>query len=203
MNKLRDKNVIIIVSIFLILISMWMLNHPYKGIFHDSKLYTLQALSHIEPEIFRNDLFLRNDSQDNYTVFSPLYAYLIKLTNVSAANIILFIIGHILWFFSAYLIAGLLNKGPLKFIALALAVAMPSYYGAKFIFSYGEPFLTPRIFSEAFVLFSIFFALKNRFILCAILLVMGFLMHPIVALSGFIFLGLPTLLCINQTTFCS
>jgi len=164
-----------------------MLNHPYKGMFHDAKLYTLQALSHIEPEIFRNDLFLRNDSQDNYTVFSPLYAYLIKLTNVSAANIMLFIIGHILWFFSAYLVAGLLNKGPLKFIALALAVAMPSYYGAKFIFSYGEPFLTPRIFSEAFVLFSIFFALKNRFILCAILLVMGFLMHPLVALSGFIF----------------
>jgi hypothetical protein len=43
----------------------------------------------MKPEIFNNDLSLRYDSQDNYTVFSDLYVYLIKLTNLSAGNIIL------------------------------------------------------------------------------------------------------------------
>ena len=187
MNKPRYENSIIIISIFLTLISIWILSHPYKGIVHDSKLYTLQAMSHIKPEIFKHDLFLRFDSQENYSVFSYPYAFIIRLTNPITANIILFILGHILWFVSAWLLAGIFNKGLLKFISFAFAIAMPSFYGAKHLLSFGEPFLTPRIFAEALVLFSICFGLKRRFALCAIMLVMSFLLHPIMACTGAIF----------------
>ncbi|MBN1380398.1 MAG: hypothetical protein JXA41_01860 [Deltaproteobacteria bacterium] len=187
MNTFKIDRFTIFLSIILILISLWILNHPYKGLVHDARLYAVQALSHIEPSHFYNELFLSDGSQDNYTIFSDLYVHVINLTNFSNANMILLIIGHILWFFSAYLLAGLLNRGPLKFIAMALVVAMPSFYGAKFVFSYGEPFLTPRIYAESFVLFSIFFALKNRFALSAVSLLVSILMHPIMALTGITF----------------
>jgi len=116
MNKPRYENSIIIISIFLTLISIWILSHPYKGIVHDSKLYTLQAMSHIKPEIFKHDLFLRFDSQENYSVFSYPYAFIIRLTNPITANIILFILGHILWFVSAWLLLSLLLSRCLPFM---------------------------------------------------------------------------------------
>ncbi|MBN1380399.1 MAG: hypothetical protein JXA41_01865 [Deltaproteobacteria bacterium] len=187
MNKIKFENNLIILSIFLILMAMWILNHPYKGLVHDARLYAIQALSHLEPDVFKNDIFLRYDSQDNYTIFSNIYVSVIKLTNLADANLILFIIGHILWFVSAWLLASLLNSGALKYFAVALVAAMPAYYGGRFIFSYGEPFLTPRIYAEALVLFSIYFALKNRFVLCGLMLLLGFLFHPIMALTGVIF----------------
>lgn len=187
MNKVKHENFFIIISIFLTLISIWILSHPYRGIVHDSTLYTFQAMSHIKPEIFKNDLFLRYDSQENYTVFSYLYVGIIKLTDPATANIILFILGHVLWFVSAYLLAGIFNKRVLKFISFVFAIVMPAFYGAKHIFSFGEPFLTPRIFAEAFVLFSIFFVLKRKFALSAVTLAMSFLLHPIMACTGAIF----------------
>lgn len=185
MNEVRHENFFIIISILLTLISIWILSHPYRGIVYDAKFYTLQSLSHIKPEIFKNDLFLRYDNQDNYTVFSYLYVFIIKLTNPATANIILFLLSHVLWFASAYLLAGIFNKGVLKFLSFAFAIAMPAFYGPWHSFSFGgEPFLTPRIFAEAFVLFSIFFVLKKRFALCAVMLAMSFLLHPIMACTG-------------------
>lgn len=188
MTQTKVKNSIFTFSFFMILASLWMLNHPYEGLTHDARLYSIQALSHLSLEIFKNDLFLKYDSQENYTIFSHIYAYVIKSSNLFVANVALFITGHVLWFLSVWLAAAALYNGKLRYIALALAAAMPAYYGAKYIFSYGEPFLTPRIYAEAFVLMAIYFFLKNRTIWTGASLLLGFLMHPIMAVTGTIFL---------------
>ena len=50
---------------------------PYRGLFHDARLYAAQLKEHLEPGSMRADLYLRYGSQDSYSVFSlvllPLY----------------------------------------------------------------------------------------------------------------------------------
>ena len=38
--------------------AIWIAFHPYQGIFHDTRLYTIQALSHLEPTRYSDDLSL-------------------------------------------------------------------------------------------------------------------------------------------------
>lgn len=188
MKKIKIDKYLICISIFIILISIWILNHPYKGIVHDSRLYTLQAISHINPEIFKNDLFLKYESQENYSVFSYIYSLIIKFSTPATANIFLFILGHVFWFVAAYLLVCTLMRGALKYISFVFIIAMPAFYGPQNIFSFGEPFLTPRLFAEAFVLFSIYFILKEKFALSGFILAISFILHPIVACTGAMFI---------------
>ena len=56
---------------------------------------TLQALAHLKPDLLSNDIFLRFGSQDNYTLFSPLYAAVISLLGVEpAASLLTFCRSH-------------------------------------------------------------------------------------------------------------
>ena len=57
----------------LLALATWALSHRYLGLFHDARLYTLQALARLHPALSA-DVFLRFGSQDRFTIFSPLYA---------------------------------------------------------------------------------------------------------------------------------
>jgi hypothetical protein len=184
MRKANRKAYIFPISISLILISIWLFSHPYRGIVHDARLYGLQALSHIHPHIFQDDLFLKYVSQENYTLFSRLYVLVIHLTDFSTANLLLFVLAHVLWFGSAYLLCSLFYRGSLKLFSFAFVAMMPAFYSPHQIFSFGESFLTPRLFAEAFVLLSIYFALRDKPLPCAVALLLAFLTHPIVAGTG-------------------
>lgn len=63
--------------VVLLLAGLWLWAHPYRGLTHDAILYSAQALSHLYPEIFRSDIFFVYGSQDDYTLFSRIYAFLI------------------------------------------------------------------------------------------------------------------------------
>jgi hypothetical protein len=70
---------------------------PYSGIWHDATLYTGQALRLLQPENFSADLFFLHSSQDDYTLFTNIYAYIIDLSGVEQAAITLLLIGQVLW----------------------------------------------------------------------------------------------------------
>jgi hypothetical protein len=181
MTKTRTADYIIPISIILILGSIWLFSHPYMGITHDARLYGLQALSHIYPAIFQNDIFLKYASQENYTVFTKIFVFVIHLTGFSTANILLFAIGHLLWFVSVYLLCSLFYRGPSRFLSFAFVAMMPAYFSSNQIFSFGESFLTPRLFAEAFVLFSIYFVVRGKLLFCTFSLFVTLLIHPIIA----------------------
>ena len=44
-------------SLVLGLLTCWFITHPYFGIRHDGLLYAVQALSHLYPKAFENDIF--------------------------------------------------------------------------------------------------------------------------------------------------
>ena len=167
---------------------IWVLFFPYAGIAHDAQLYTLQALSHVSPELYQNDIFLRFGSQDKFTLFSPIYAALIELFGIAWAGALLTLIGHGLFISAVFLLANKIMPYGIAVFAVGLILTISSSYGAERIFYYIELFVTPRMLSEAFVLFSVAAWLDKKNIVATAFLLVSALLHPLMAMAGLLFL---------------
>src|ERR1700688_368975 len=66
-------------------LATWALSHSYLGIFHDARLYVLQALAHLNSGPLLRDAFLRFGSQDDFTIFSPIYSSASRLIGIENA----------------------------------------------------------------------------------------------------------------------
>lgn len=165
------------------ILTLWFVTRPYGGIWHDSQLYTAQALRHIQPDSFVHDLFFLYGSQDDYTLFSPLYAQAIRWLGIDQAALILTLSGKALWLTGAFLLARRLLPAPLHWLGLGLVIVLNDYYG-YYIFSYGESFLTPRLYAEGLAMMSLALLVGGRIGLAAGLLVAALLLHPLNALMG-------------------
>lgn len=175
-------------SLWAVIFFIWVLFFPYAGIAHDAQLYTLQALSHVAPELYQNDIFLRFGSQDRFTLFSPVYATLIELFGVEWAGAFLTLIGHCLFIGAVFSIASKIAPYSIAVFAVGLILTISSSYGAERIFHYIELFVTPRMLSEAFVLFSVAAWLNKKNIVAAMLLLLAALLHPLMAMAGLVLL---------------
>lgn len=164
---------------------LWLATRPYYGIVHDSRLYTLLALAAADPGRFASDLFLAFGSQDRFTVFSYVYEPVLVWLGPSHAAIVLTLTAHLIWLCGAYWLAwALLRDSRRALLAVAGLVALPSFYGALLTFSFGEPFLTPRLFAEALTMAALGLMLQGRtgFAVLAAMLACAF--HPVMALPG-------------------
>jgi hypothetical protein len=174
----------------LVILAIWILQHPYGGIdYNDSTLYTLLALARLNPQLLSDDVFLRFGSQDTYTVFSPLFAAAIKLLDLEPAAALLSLAGQILFFGCGWLLARRVMPARQAALAVGLLVALPSSYGVGSIFNYVESFLTSRQMSEALVLAAVSSTLARRPLMTAVCLLAAMLLHPIMALAGFVMLA--------------
>lgn len=173
-----------------LLLAIWLFAHPWEGIRHDAQFYALQALSHFRPEAYRSDLFFFAASQDDFTLFSPIYAALISLLGLNAAAITLLIAGYVLWIGSAaWLLRRLLHGFPL-WLGLALLFAMPRGYGGYGDqLRFAEPFLTPRLIAEGLTLLSLAMVLRGKPLAALAAMAAAFSMHPLMALAGAGFVG--------------
>jgi len=169
--------------------TMLLLLHPYAGIVHDARLYTLQALSYLHPNLYGDDVFVRFGSQDNYTVFSPLYGLAISLFGVEPAASLLTLAAIGLFLLAAWLTARILMPPTQAAVALLLVLIVPSYYGPSRIFYFLETFVTPRQLAEALTLFGIAAWLSNRRLIALILAFGSMVIHPIIGLAGITFLA--------------
>src|ERR1700730_7360281 len=85
-------------SLALMLVTLWLLMRGYSGLTGDGQIYAFQALARIHPHL-TTDLYLQNISQDQFTIFSPLYAWFIGLLGLENAARLLTI------FFTVWLLA--------------------------------------------------------------------------------------------------
>ena len=182
------KNRIHVIVGMLALFTLWLLGHPYAGLYHDARLYAVQALYHLHLHIFEHDLFFHYGSQDQYSIFSLLYAQAITLFGLNGAVLFLTFAGQLLWFASAAFLLSSLSSGFVYWLALVLITVLPGFYGSEHIVSYGEPFLTPRLYAEATVLTGIGFAVKGRWCLAVMLSFFALALHPLMALPVFLIL---------------
>lgn len=175
--------------LLLLWIATWSLSHGYDGIRHDGRLYTLQALAHARPEPLSHDVFLSFGSQDQYSVFSPLYAAVIRLVGIEHAAAILTLISQLALLVGALLLARRVASPTPALLGLSVLVAIPGMYGSFSVFRCLESFVTPRMGSEALVLCSLAAALGARKRLALTLVALATLLHPVMAAAGLVALA--------------
>ncbi len=171
----------------LMLLAAWLFTRPWEGLWHDGQLYAAQALHHLHPANFRHDLYFLFGSQDAYTLFSPLYAAAIRAFGLQAGALLLHTAGAVLWMGGAALLVSALLQGMQRWLALALLLLLPTSYDPVSLISLAEPFLTPRLFAEAFGMLTLAFVVRGQWRWSVPLLLMAFLMHPLMALGVALF----------------
>ena len=184
-NELRLTTAIVL---GLGLLALFLYAHPYGGMHADAEVYALQALSRLYPESLRGDMFFRFGSQDSYTVFPPLHAWLIGLLGLDQSAWLLSRAFLIALAAGALLLARACMQRQQAWLALALFILIPGAYGPHNVFAYGENVLTPRTLAEALSLLSLWLALSARWRASLATLAVALLLHPIMAL--------PALLCV-------
>lgn len=167
-----------------LLAAAWLVLRGYRGIDHDALLYTAEALHVLHPNIFERDLFFVFGSQGDFTLFPTVYAFFIKLMGgIEPAAFWLTFAGKVMWALAAWALCRSLLRGPLSLLAaLFLLVLGDPYYDVYDIFSFAEPFVTPRIFAEAACMAAIAAYGGQRLITAFAFLCLGAVMHPLMAL---------------------
>lgn len=107
------------------------------------------------------------------------------MTGPSLAHLIGSLLGAVLWLSALAFFATAAFAGRSAWFAAVLgAVAMNAHYGGHSVFGYGEAFLTPRLYAEAFVLLGLGLALRERVTIAAVALLAAAALHPLMALAG-------------------
>jgi hypothetical protein len=169
---------------FSIVVVCFVLNHPYHGISHDNVLYLAQALLRLSPDIYGGDAFFQWGSQDRYTLFSPIYTWLIMHFGLSHANIMLVVLSQGLFLAASFALVRALVPSGFRSLAMVFIVCSIGLYGGRLIFRMAEPFVTPRPLVEVATLVALLLLLSGRRYWALVPLAIGALFHPLVALSG-------------------
>lgn len=168
----------------LALVCTWALAHGYEGLRHDARLYTLLALERLRPDSLGQDVFVRFGSQDQFTLFSPVYALAIRCLGIEPAAASLTLLLQIAFLAGAAMLARRLVSPSLALLGVSVLLAVPGFYGADEVFRCIESFLTPRMGAEALVLFALAAAMSSRPRLAWLLATAAMLVHPVMAAAG-------------------
>jgi hypothetical protein len=169
-------------------VAVWLLVHPYEGIFHDANLYTLQALARLHPDSLNQDVFLHFGSQDRFTLFSPVYAALIRLLGVDRAAALLTSLSQLALIAAGGCLARCVMPTRYALLGLAVVIAIPGDYGPDRIFTCIESFLTPRMGAESCTLAALACAFSGRRSWSLLFIVAACALHPVMATAGVIVL---------------
>lgn len=186
---MRELPSIRMLPVALLITGLYLFLHPYQGLIHDARLYTLQALNHLHPDLYSNDVFLKYGSQDSYTLFTPVYAVAISLFGAEHAASLFTFVSVIALLIAAWSFARALMPARFAWLGLGMLVVTPGFYGSGITFAVFEEFITPRLLAEALVLFALTAWMRERRVLSAILLLAGFLLHPIMTFPALILIA--------------
>jgi hypothetical protein len=174
-------------ALTLLPIALWCLTHRYPGLVGDAGLYAVQALSRTDAGLAR-DVFLSNASQDRYTLFSPFYAFFIKILGMRAAAISLLVAFKICFYATAWAFSRRLFDTSTALLATALLVVTPLEYGAYHVFRVAEDMLTARSMAEALAMTALCLHVYGRRTAALALTAFALSIHALMALPMVLFL---------------
>lgn len=172
-----------------LVVSCFLLARPYLGIVHDAIQYAAQALARGDPEVYRNDIYFRWGSQDRYTLFSPLFAWLAAPLGLGPAHLALVVAGLALFLAASFALVRALVPEGLRGFAMLLIATSAGNYGPERIFRMGEAFVSPRPLAEAGTLAALVLLASGRRAWALGVLGACALLHPLVGLAGLLFWG--------------
>jgi hypothetical protein len=174
-------------SLALTLVTLWLLTHGYHGIAGDGRIYALQALAGLHPQL-ATDLYLQNISQDQFSLFSPLYARFIGLLGLENAARLLTA------FFTVWLLAAVWSFArdvagrDAAWLAVAFLLIIAGDYGASGVFRLLDPYLTARLPAEALTITALVCHIRGKQRLGLVLALSALFVHPLIALPGLLLL---------------
>lgn len=180
----------VVAALVLVYVGLWLYLSPYDGLNHDAQGYALQGIAAIQPDPLGQDLFLLYRSQDDFSIFAPLYGYAIDLLGLDVAAAVLTLTFQVLWYVAALLLLRRLLGGDLALLGLGLLFTMPCMYGGLRIFHLAEPFMTARLPAEVLGLLGIWAWLGGRRISATLTLLGSMLIHPLMAFPAVLLLGM-------------
>jgi hypothetical protein len=170
-------------SLALLSLMIWLALHGYHGITEDGQIYAFQAYARLHPQ-FAADLYLQNTSQDQFTLFSPLYGWFIGLLGLENAARLLTLI-FTFWFLAAtYGFARAVAGRDAAWLAVAFLLIVAGDYGGSGVFQILDPFLTARLPAEALIVSALFCHARRMNVLGLLLTLAALFIHPLMALPG-------------------
>lgn len=177
-------------AIFLLFLAglLWLVAHPYKGIYHDSIIYSLLAARWLSPEGYAKDLFFLFGSQDDFNFYTPIFAKLVSFVGLDLASRIVVLLGGVLWIAAFYSLAIkiLRDSRPVSFVLFAAAVATWSYSPNFSTFQVNEPFATARVLAMPIALLGLSAWISARNIIALGLTSLATALHPLIGIWALI-----------------
>lgn len=132
--------------VFLLAFLVWLLNHPYQGIWHDARIYGLLAARWLNPQALAGDLFFSFGSQGELSLFTPLFGELVRWLGLSRAAWWVTLGGGLMWIGACLALARtMLGTGfAARFAVFLGAVVVISYSPNNSTFVLSESFATAR-----------------------------------------------------------
>jgi hypothetical protein len=174
-------------ALALMLVTLWLLLHGYHGLTGDGQIYAFQALARIHPQL-GTDLYLQNTSQDQFTVFSPLYAWVIGILGLESAARLLIVIFTVWLLIAAWSFVRSTASRDAAWLAAAFLLIVTGDYGGSGVFRISEQFMTARLPAEALIATAIACHARGRKQLGLWLAIGALFVHPLIALPGLILL---------------
>jgi hypothetical protein len=170
---------------------LWLATRPYFGTVFDGRFYMVEALNALHPGRFAEDLYFKFGSQGKFSAFTQLYLPLLRAFGVGPTAMILTILGQLFWLFALLRLARSLMGGRIMWLSAAMVIGILNIYAGGF--GYGEPYVTPRLFAEAFVMLALALLPSSR-PWAFVLLGLSAAIHPLMTLPGvavaFVYLAL-------------
>jgi hypothetical protein len=171
----------------LMLVTIWLALHGYHGLTGDGQIYAFQAFARLHPQLTA-DLYLQNTSQDQFTLFSPPYAWWIGLLGLEHAARLLTLFFSI-WFLAAswsFVVAVAGRRA--AWLAVGFLLIVAGDYGGAGVFQILDPSLTARLPAEALIITALGCHVRGMTQLGLGLALGALFIHPLMALPGILLL---------------
>ncbi|MDU8928283.1 hypothetical protein RXV86_12880 [Alisedimentitalea sp. MJ-SS2] len=175
-----QSDVVYIIALLVLLLA----TRPYPGIVHDATLYAAQALKQSDSHELGQDLFFRYGNQGSFTLFGKIHAPLVSAIGLVGANLLLWIAGLGLWISALTRLAqNMLPRRQMAYAAAGFALVLSPGYGNA-ILSYGENFVTPRLFAESFGMGAMALLWQGKRLMGIAALFFALVLHPLTGLAA-------------------
>ena len=172
-----------ILALALLPVTLWLVMHGYHGIAEDGQIYAFQAYARLHPQLAA-DLYLQNTSQDQFTLFSPLYGWFIGLLGLECAARLLTLIFTVWLLAVAYGFARAVTSREAAWLGVAFLLIVAGDYGGSGVFQILDPFLTARLPAEALIISALFCQARGMKQLGLLPTLAALFIHPLMALPG-------------------
>lgn len=197
-SSLKNRSIWTNTALIVALVMLWLLLCGYHGLTGDGQIYAFQALARLHPQL-STDLYLQYTSQDRYTLFSPFYAWCIRLLGLESAARLLTLL-FTFWLLAAtWRLARALAGRDAAWAAVAFLVIAGGQYGGSGVFRILDPFLTARLPAEAMIATALACQASGMRRLGVALALAAMLIHPLIALPGLLMIAclwLPFRVCV-------